>query len=182
MRTVYFPKPITEEHRLTVMKINGLVDPSRGGGDFGNHRGRPKPGPWKQWVEGEQEWEGQTVEGLPTLYFWKDPEAAVNFITKQMEAVMEQTVGEDGNTYWVYGERLLAVDRWERQLREAGAIGWIDEHCGLRHVRCRKWALDRFAVDKSRQSIVISRMTPRKLMEDLRERLKERRTKRPKIR
>jgi hypothetical protein len=64
-----------------------------------------------------------------------------------MEIIEERAFGEDGNMYPVGSERLLAVDLWERQLKKAGAVGWVDEHCEFRHIQCGRWALEWFATE-----------------------------------
>lgn len=89
-----------------------------------------------------------------------------------MEAVIEQRINKDGSKYTMLGESLLMVDLWERQLRGGGAIGWVDEHCEFRPVPCGRWALDRFSADRSQQPVVLPRMTPELLMENLRVRSK----------
>jgi hypothetical protein len=95
----------------------------------------------------------------------------VNFMTKHMETIPQRKfVEEDGNTCTTgFGETLLSVDRWERQLKEAGVIGWVDENYEFRRVPQGKWAFERYATDKSQKPPPITGMTSEQVLEDLRQ-------------
>jgi hypothetical protein len=58
-----------------------------------------------------------------------------------MFTCIDLKIWEGWQSSYEVSKSLLLMDLWERKLRVADAIGWIDEHCEFTRVPRGKWML-----------------------------------------
>ncbi|KAI1390199.1 uncharacterized protein F4822DRAFT_228522 [Hypoxylon trugodes] len=117
IKTVYFPSSVSTQTREQVSGIKGLVlsMPSFGRqfAHLSPHRGLPCSG----WIDDPRIWEGQDTLACIWCHYWKDKETEHDFKTK------ERRPPKNGETY-----RPLALEKFEQDLKDLGAIGWKEIH------------------------------------------------------
>ncbi|KAH7121437.1 hypothetical protein EDB81DRAFT_813950 [Dactylonectria macrodidyma] len=123
IRTVYFPTSMSVQQREAVGNINGFVL-SMTPGIGASSSDRPYNGvPVAGWVEGTQKWNGDDVWVCLWCHYWTDKEAEQRFKNDERRPPR----GADP-------VRRLAVEAFDLDLKEMGAVGWTDYHVELKEL------------------------------------------------
>lgn len=133
LRTIYFPSPLSPAHKAAISRIKGLVHPY----GLGISTATSSPSayyqiPLKGWVDPSTplSYENKPAEALVVLNSWKNAKSEREF--GNLEAMRGVRILEDGT-----GESLgmmKVTEKWDEELREHGALGWVDEYCGFEMV------------------------------------------------
>lgn len=136
LRHVYFAAPVAGDARAAIARLPGLAY-RHGFSISGQDRAAREAmayyrAPVTGWVVDHGDgpatatrWDRRDCDELLAVMFWKDAERERRFLTEQKVSVTRPG-DEPGTSIWVRDESLL--EQWENQLREAGALGWRDEH------------------------------------------------------
>ncbi|KAH7121869.1 hypothetical protein B0J13DRAFT_159322 [Dactylonectria estremocensis] len=123
VRTVYFPLTMSVQQREAVGNLSGLVlSMTPGIGASSSHlpyNGVPVAG----WVEGAQKWNGNNLLACVWCHYWADKEAEERFKNEERRPPR----GTDP-------VRRLAVEAFDLDLKELGAVGWTDYHLELKEL------------------------------------------------
>ncbi|KAL8672055.1 MAG: hypothetical protein Q9168_003482 [Polycauliona sp. 1 TL-2023] len=111
--TVYFPSPVTAEQKKKFYSIDGLVYGFSVGQAL-RHLRATRACPGYGWVDGVHEYDGRSYEMGIIYHFWAEEELEKTFRTEQ------EILGEGSE---------LVVDKFARDLKEAGAERWTEVHC-----------------------------------------------------
>ncbi|KAI1418827.1 hypothetical protein F5Y12DRAFT_436628 [Xylaria sp. FL1777] len=124
LRTVYFPALLSLERREAVKSLRGLVlTMGIGIGSSKAHLSPYRGVPTCGWVEDLQLWTNQVTVACLWCHYWKDREAEEKFKTT------ETLPPKDGET-----NRLLALEAFEKDLKNYGALGWDVVHVDFKKV------------------------------------------------
>ncbi|KAF7551871.1 hypothetical protein G7Z17_g4718 [Cylindrodendrum hubeiense] len=124
IRTVYFPMSISPQEREAVGKVKGLVlSMTPGVNASGPHRAPYTGVPAKGWVNGTQSWNGDDAAACVWCHYWKDKEAEERFKREETRPPRNKE-----------SPRALAVEVFELDLKNLGAIGSIEYHVDFKKV------------------------------------------------
>ncbi|KAL8651234.1 MAG: hypothetical protein Q9226_004790 [Calogaya cf. arnoldii] len=112
--TFYFRRPMTPEQKALFLSIKGLAY-GYSGGTSQMHLRASRAGPCKGWVDGNHEQDGRVYEMGIIWHFWMDADRERDF------KLNEKVRGRD--------LELSVVDKYVRDLEEAGAEKWTEVHC-----------------------------------------------------
>lgn len=115
--TVYFASPPTASQRAKIEGMRGLHY-SYAYGFANQHRYLSRGHPVKGWIDGPQSWDGEDLKAMIWCHFWKGAEEENKF--RETETIIP--VGRP------IEETVTVLQLWERELKEAGAVGWTEQH------------------------------------------------------
>ncbi|KAI0479325.1 hypothetical protein GGR56DRAFT_673253 [Xylariaceae sp. FL0804] len=125
LRTVYFPAPVLAETRRAVDAIRPLVlSMGRGIGGSQAHLCPYNGVPTHGWGEDILMSEGREAVACTWIHYWKDESAEEKYKTT------ERRPPKDGES-----NRPLAIEAFERDLTDLGALAWDDVHVDFQKVR-----------------------------------------------
>ncbi|KAH7141657.1 hypothetical protein EDB81DRAFT_52593 [Dactylonectria macrodidyma] len=125
IRTVYFPASISSQEREAVGKTKGLVlTMTPGLGASGSHQAPYKGVPTIGWVDGTENWDGNDAVACVWCHYWKDKDAEQQFKNNERRP---PRIAES--------HRPLAVEAFELDLQNLGAIGWTEHHVDFKQVK-----------------------------------------------
>ncbi|KAH9885195.1 hypothetical protein F4778DRAFT_761463 [Xylariomycetidae sp. FL2044] len=124
VRTVFFPGTVSAQTREDVSRMKGLVLTAGMGIDgryahLSPYRGVPTCG----WVDGFETWQERDAAACVWCHYWKDKEAEENF------KKTERRIPPDGESVG-----LLALEAFEKDLKNAGAVGWKSYHLDIKQI------------------------------------------------
>ncbi|KAI8711267.1 hypothetical protein NCS52_01502600 [Fusarium sp. LHS14.1] len=117
IRTVYFPASISPETREALPNVQGLVTTAAYGPSL-QHLSPYVLRPIFGWIEAAEKWEGEDVVACVWIHTWKSQRTEDKFKTTGWLPRFK-----DGKL-----SKPLAVDLFEQDLKDLGALGWNDYH------------------------------------------------------
>ncbi|RSL42800.1 hypothetical protein CEP54_015349 [Fusarium duplospermum] len=116
-RTAYFPASISSETRQALPKVRGLVTTAAFGPRLQHLSPYALP-PIFGWVRGTQKWEGEDAVACVWIHTWNSERTEEKFKTTNWLPRFKDGILS----------KPLAVDLFEQELKDLGALGWNDYH------------------------------------------------------